>query len=283
MTRLLTTLTLAIVAAIPTAHALAEKAGPSTAPSDVGKVTVVSVTGKAHKLVTGNGRKWEPLKAGEVLDELTVIRTGFRTTVILKFEDRSVVRVNNGTKMGIGEFRKKPDSTKIRLGLKYGTIRAAVDSSKGPHEFSVTTPVATLSVRGSLKEVGYSVDGGARGISYKGQLHIKTPAGVQRLDPGQSGTQKKKLPILSKMSGFLAMVAPSSGLSKHEMLLAMLNSTGAASGQGGFVPTNKGAGNKRLSTAGHISRLYSQGQSQEVDEIPDNIDWSEVPPHLRPQ
>ena len=271
-----------MAAAIPTAQALAEKAGPFTAPSDVGKVTVVSVTGKAHKLIAGNGRKWQLLKAGEVLDELTVIRTGFRTTVVLKFEDRSVVRVNNGTKMGIGEFRKKPAATTIRLGLKYGTVRAAVDSSKGPHEFSVSTPVATLSVRGSVKEVGYSVDGGAKGISYEGQLHVNTPAGTQKLDPGQSGTQDKKPPILSKMAGFMTMVGPSSGLSQQELLQILLNSTGAASGHGGFVPTNMDAGNAGLFSIGAVTPL-SGSQGHDIEDIPDDIDWSEVPPHLRPK
>ena len=265
---------MAIATAMP---AIAAKTEPATAPAIAGKVTVVSVVGKAHKLITSNGRKWEALKAGDILDEKTVIRTGFRTTVILKFEDRSLVKVNNATKMGIGEFRKKPASTKIRLGLKYGTVRAAVDSSLGPHEFSVSTPAATLSVRGSIKEVGYSVDGGARGIAHQGELHVRTPAGVQRLSPGQSGTQTKTTPILTKMAGFTTPAGPAIGLTKQEMLMAMLNSTGAATGQGGFVPSGF-SGNRGLGRTSFVPRL----EQQQERNIPDDIDWSEVPPHLRP-
>ena len=141
-------------AKVPAKAAPADKAGPkepATAPAapDAGKVTVVSVSGSAQKFVAANGKKWLPLKAGDALAELTLIRTGFGAKVVLRFADRSEVVVNNGTKMGIGEFRTKGEQTKTRLGLKYGTIRASVDTSKGPQDFQVRTPVATLSVRGT--------------------------------------------------------------------------------------------------------------------------------------
>ncbi|MCD4825333.1 MAG: FecR domain-containing protein, partial [Phycisphaerae bacterium] len=141
------------------------------------KVTVVSVEGIAHrKCVSDPKPKWQPVKAGETLDELTFIRTGLGSKVVLRFADRGEVTVKNGTKIGIAEFRKKGNLAKTRLGLKYGSIRAKVDSSKSPNDFRVATPVATLSVRGSDGHLGY----GALGLGFfstQSKWYVKTPGG----------------------------------------------------------------------------------------------------------
>jgi len=123
------------------------------------KATVASVSGPAQKLLAANGgRKWQPLKAGEELGELTVIRTGLGARVVLKFADRGEIVVNNATKIGIGELRQKGDEVKAQLGLKYGTMRASVETGRGRNDFRISTPVATLSVRGSSADVGFMAD-----------------------------------------------------------------------------------------------------------------------------
>ncbi len=140
-----------------------------------GQITVLSVEGRAQKLVASDGKNtWQPIKAGEKLSEQTVIRTGFRSSVVLRFADRGEVTVRNATKMGIGEFRKSGDSVRTRLGLKYGAVRASVDSSRGPNDWQVRTPVATLSVRGTSGDVAYSGDGGARCKGSAGRWSMKT-------------------------------------------------------------------------------------------------------------
>jgi len=137
---------------------------PAAAPEEAGamQVTVVSVTGQVRKLVPGvEGQKdrWVPVKAGEKLGELTVIHTGFRSKAVLRFADRGEVTVHRGTKVGIAEFRKQGNMVKTRLGLKYGMMRAKVDSSRGPNDMQVRTAVATLSVRGTALVIGNSERG----------------------------------------------------------------------------------------------------------------------------
>ena len=134
----------------------AKKAVPK-APAAL-KATVVSVSGPAQKMVVTNGRKWEALKAGEKLSELTVIRTGLGAKVVLNLADRGEIVVNNATKIGIRELRQKGDEVKAQLGLKYGTMRASVEAGRGKSDFRISTPVATLSVRGSEANVGFMVD-----------------------------------------------------------------------------------------------------------------------------
>jgi len=148
-------------ASAPAAPPAAEKA-PPRAPTPAAaplKATVTSVTGPAQKLLAANGgAKWQPLKAGEELGELTVIRTGLGARVVLKFADRGEIVVNNATKIGIAELRKRGDEVKAQLGLKYGTMRASVETGRGRNDFRISTPVATLSVRGSSADVGFMAD-----------------------------------------------------------------------------------------------------------------------------
>ena len=87
------------------------------------------------------------------MPEYTVIRTGFRTTVVLRFEDRAEVTLSSATKVGLSEMRKKDKVATAKLGLKYGTIHAAVETTEGDNDFEVATPVATLSVRGCAADI----------------------------------------------------------------------------------------------------------------------------------
>ncbi len=125
------------------------------------KVTVVSVTGVAHcRLAADDKGGWRQIKAGDSLDELTIIRTGLGAKVVLRFSDRGDATVRSATKIGIREFRKRGKHVTTRLGLKYGSMRAKVDSSRGTNDFRVKMAVATLSVRGTGGNFGFFGDFG---------------------------------------------------------------------------------------------------------------------------
>lgn len=189
-----------LLAAAAAAVAAEPKAEPKAeAKTEQIRVTVVSVSGSAQKMRAGGEKPaWEPLKAGDVLDELTVIRTGFRTKVELKLADRGQVTINSATKMGIREVRMKGTLARTRLGLKYGTIQARVVSETGPSDFRVATPVATLSVRGSKDNFGYSPDGGAQGQSNAGSLTLDCGPKSQTVNPGEGTGSKGGKPIDKK-------------------------------------------------------------------------------------
>jgi len=129
----------------------------SEAPPKPLQATVVSVTGHAEKMLAGGeDPKWTGLKQGEKLGEMTMIRTGLRTKVVLEFEDRGRTTIGSGTKAGITKFTKKGNLVRTHLGLKYGTLHVAVDPTRGPNDARVTTPVATLSVRGTSGQIGFT-------------------------------------------------------------------------------------------------------------------------------
>ena len=140
---------------------ISKVAAPALAQGDALKTTVVSVTGSAQKLSVNGANKWEELKAGDVLDEKTLVRTGFNSKVVLQLADRGEFTLDGAAKVGISELRKQGDLVKGAVGIKYGNMHASIDSSKGGNEFQVSTPVATLTVRGSSGNIGFFVDAAA--------------------------------------------------------------------------------------------------------------------------
>jgi hypothetical protein len=117
------------------------------------KAKVISVRGIAKKMLATQAKSpWTPLKADDTLGQNSIIRTGLNSQVVLHFADRGQVTVDGGTKVGISQFAsiQGADGTiKANLGLKYGSMRLKVDRSRGASDFSVSTAVATLSVRGT--------------------------------------------------------------------------------------------------------------------------------------
>jgi len=129
-------------------------------------VTVKEVTGSAQRTTIDLHARpdakctWVALRAGERLGENTIIRTGFRTRVVLAFADNSRVVIDKATKVGIGRFRKAGPVTRTRLGIKYGSIRANVERARGPNDFRVACPVAVFAVTGTGGRMAYTGDFG---------------------------------------------------------------------------------------------------------------------------
>ena len=185
-------------------------------------VTVKEVSGTAHRLVVGKEKKWVPLKAGDKLDEMTVIRTGFRTKVVLTFADNSEVIIDRVTKMGIREFRKEGKVTRTTLGLKYGSLRATVKKADGPNDFRISTPTATAAARGSKLQIINSGDFGSEMKCSSGKWNVKKGSKRRNLVKGEGTNnrmvasiriaKKKATPVLGDVTG---------GLSRKEVKFIM--------------------------------------------------------------
>jgi len=143
------------------AAAATEAQAPSGEPQTV---TVVEVTAPARKLVPAAAGQdkpaWQPLRVGDELGENAVVCTGFGGRAVLRFADRGEVVVEPVSEFGIAEFRKSGNAVRARLGLKFGSISASVDSSAGPNDWKVTTAQATAAVTGTSGGVAYSGDVG---------------------------------------------------------------------------------------------------------------------------
>jgi hypothetical protein len=207
-------------------------------------VTVVSVSGSAEKLSSAaGGETWQPLQQGETFGEQTILRTGFGAKVVLKFSDSSEVVINNATKVGVAQYRRGAGSgSTTRLGLKYGTMHASVDSSQGPADFQVSTPVATLSVRGTAGGIGFTGDFGLALSGDHGTWHVVAPGGSHNVGAGEA-TDGNLTPstVLSALNLSTRLPDPLGGVDSNEKFFLLYGQQGR--GLMGFMADGFGSPN----------------------------------------
>ncbi len=221
------------------------EAAPKAAPAEKLIVTVKSVTGDVEKLAAGE-TTWQPVKAGDKLDEFTILRTGMQSSAELVFADRGTVLVKSITKMGIAKFAKENGVVHQRLRLKYGSMRMSVDSSRGTIDARVATPVATMAVTGSRAVIAYSAD---RGLGLRGEAGAWAVVAGKRttnVTPGEStNSDLESSGELDKMERSLQM-GEAFGMTSSEIQPFSRNprsifgtnlSTGSGSGQIGTTPS----------------------------------------------
>ena len=97
--------------------------------------------------------EWTAAKPGDTIEESTIISTGFRSTAILSVGNSSVV-VRALTRLSLETLMNRDTNEVINLGLATGRIRATVNPPAGAKtDFTIRTPSATASVRGTVFEV----------------------------------------------------------------------------------------------------------------------------------
>ena len=126
---------------------------PTTAPAEREPVlaTVIDVHGDAqHRPL--QAEQWQPCQVGDEYPQQTVIRTGIRSSLKLQIGDEepyTAVLIESASKTILSEAYKTRDTKRIRIGVGYGRIRAGVAEGGLKSDFTVDSPVATLSKRGT--------------------------------------------------------------------------------------------------------------------------------------
>ncbi len=106
---------------------------------------------------------WKQAKRGDELGAGTQIRTSLRSLALLRFGDDTIVMVKSMTLASIDEFYRTAVTKTTRLGLGYGTVRCGVSEGELRSDFTIDTPVATLSKRGTWDfQAAYYRDGSWR-------------------------------------------------------------------------------------------------------------------------
>ncbi len=121
---------------------------------------VVSVSGKvlirpegnpkAHKESPDNSR---PLTAEGEIYQGDIINTPSDGFAKLLLKDRTILDIGSSSLFHVNKFVVKPgkeSEREIELSLKFGSVRAAVARKlKGKGKFKISTPAATMGVRGT--------------------------------------------------------------------------------------------------------------------------------------
>lgn len=161
-----------------------------TFPAPAGAVIrVTQVTGDAEVVPDGDLTRAFPLSGGEVLGTRDRLVTGMETSVTLHFDNDSMVVVHELTDLMIGEFEPSKDLVRTRLWLKAGEISADLLHMPGApaSDFTIKTPTATCSVRGSGVDIGFAGTQTTQTTRH-GFTQLETDGRVSNQYAGDSGT-----------------------------------------------------------------------------------------------
>lgn len=190
------------------------------------------------------GTEWRYVKVGDHLSAGQQIHTSWRSTVKLVARPASpptVILIEGGTLMGVSQLAQLGETSKTRIELLYGAVRAGVAEGQVRSDMEIRCPVATLSKRGtdifrfeylngrfrmSLSEQG-------RGMLRALQLQYGSRGNLLRsrsrfVTAGQFVTQRMAMAIDNvKFNRNINMNDPF-GLIGNDQLFTLLNSHGLA-------------------------------------------------------
>lgn len=111
---------------------------------------VLEVNGDAQQRA-GEG-EWKPVKANDQYPQMTQIRTGIGGSVKLQIgaeEPYTALVIDPVSVIVLSEANASPTTKKVRVGVGHGRIRAGVAEGGLKSDFTVDSPVATLSKKGT--------------------------------------------------------------------------------------------------------------------------------------
>jgi hypothetical protein len=224
----------------------APKAPAARKAADRLEVTVVSVSGIAEQRSAAvENAKWTRIKAGDVLNEMTLVRTGLGAKLVLKMADSGQLTVKSGTKIGIASFRKTGKLVKTRLGLKYGAIRAQVDSSRGANDYRVRTAVGTLAATGTGGDLSQSGDFSFQAKGTEGAWQVVVSDRILELIAGEWTDKELGQPLALFLAKHNIKLGDGfGGLTLGELKNLLLNGSGR--GIIGFIGNARGQGSPKL-------------------------------------
>lgn len=113
---------------------------------------VVTVSGKVE--IQDSAGVWKTLKAGDTVISGSMISTGFKSEATLKL-GASILTIKPLTRMTLTQLVEKEEIVDTELFLEVGNVKAEVNSlNNKKNGFTVKSPVATASVRGTVFEIG---------------------------------------------------------------------------------------------------------------------------------
>jgi hypothetical protein len=96
--------------------------------------------------------EWKAAEPGQVLDRASLISTGFKSMALISIGN-STITVQPLTRLSLEEIAGAQEGERVVLELREGRIRADVKPpAEGKIDFSVRSPMATASVRGTVFE-----------------------------------------------------------------------------------------------------------------------------------
>jgi FecR protein len=157
-----------------------------------------SISGSAT--ISSQGAQPRPLRVADQLNEGDLLATGAESWVLLDMVDGATFTLRPNTQLRIDAYvysESEASKNKSFLSLIQGAFRAitgAIGTRNRP-SYTITTPTATIGIRGTDHETAYyppgTVEAGTEPGTYdkvnEGETFIRSPQGEVRVRPGQVG------------------------------------------------------------------------------------------------
>jgi hypothetical protein len=144
---------------------------------------------------------WESAAPGDIIENNTLISTGFRSSAVVALGN-SIIMIRPVTRLSLEEIIRRQNDEQTRLYLQAGRIRAEVHPPpEGRCDFTVRSPIATASVRGTSFEfntenlrvdegqVAYSLDNGRRTFVAAGEISYVDETGNNLVSPFEAAAE----------------------------------------------------------------------------------------------
>ncbi|HET9232219.1 MAG TPA: FecR domain-containing protein, partial [Vitreimonas sp.] len=146
----------------------------------------IGVASAVRNEVTAQGSEQRPLSVGSAIYQNELIRTGPGSVAQLLFADQTTLSVGPSSELRLDRFVYNPDRSAgdVAVSLTTGALRF-ISGSQNPRSYQVTTPVATMGVRGTIVDI-LLIEGRVFGILDEGQAFFTLQDGREVMldEPG---------------------------------------------------------------------------------------------------
>jgi hypothetical protein len=163
------------------------------------------VTGQVK--ISADSRTWTAARQGDRVTPGTIISTGFKSTALVKTTDAEI-EVAQLTRLTLEELTRRGDTVQTTLFLNGGRINTEVSRENVRQDFTVRSPIATASVRGT----GFSFDGRNLEVKHGSVLMQSGGRGVltqkgDKITLGGSGQPESRSGAMKKQTEVKAVLA----------------------------------------------------------------------------
>ncbi|MDR1127885.1 MAG: FecR family protein [Treponema sp.] len=121
-------------------------------PAQAPEAVIREVNGTVELKPNGQA-DWIPAKTGDILAVSTLVSTGFRSSALIA-AGSSTILVHPLTRLSLEELISRNETETVQIGLRAGRLRVQVAPPlAGKTDFTVKTPIATASVRGTVFDI----------------------------------------------------------------------------------------------------------------------------------
>jgi hypothetical protein len=167
--------TLLAALAVPLPALAQEAAAPAatTAPGTQSLVAVVEAVQGNVRVRLSPDQPWVPATVGMELREGSSIRTGLKSAIRCSIGEEQMFVLDRLGVIELTEAVREGNLVKTDLTMKYGRAQYEVQRAGLEHDARITSPGATLAVRGTIGELENMAPFPARAVSYTGKVSFQ--------------------------------------------------------------------------------------------------------------